>query len=91
MSLAGALPWTAREATPVREAAYHRWGHTGFYVSPWRSKRYPRIQLLTIADLFSNRPIDMPEQDIAENVTYRKGPKRERQRPTQTDLFKKGA
>jgi DNA modification methylase len=61
----------------------------GFYTSPWRSTRYPRIQLLTIGDLFSSRPVDMPAIDISENVSYRKGPKKERDRPSQEHLFKK--
>ncbi|HEV8415675.1 MAG TPA: DNA methyltransferase [Bryobacteraceae bacterium] len=62
----------------------------GFYVSPWRSKKYPRIQLVTIADLFSSHPIEMPAPEISENISYRKGPKKERARPTQDHLFKQG-
>lgn len=61
----------------------------GFYVSPWRNKKYARIQLITIADLFSEHPIGMPSADISENISYRKGPKKERTRPSQEHLFKK--
>ena len=61
----------------------------GFYKSPWRSKPYPRIQLITISDLFLNNPIDMPGDEIAENVSFKKGPEKERRRGVQGDLFKK--
>jgi DNA modification methylase len=61
----------------------------GFYASPWRNKKYPRIQLITIADLFREQPIEMPSSDISENISFRKGPKKERARPAQEHLFKK--
>jgi site-specific DNA-methyltransferase (adenine-specific) len=61
----------------------------GFYTSPWRSKPYPRIQLLTIADLFSPNPIEMPGKEIAENISFKKGPHKERRRGVQGDFFKK--
>lgn len=61
----------------------------GVYRSPWRSKPYPRIQLINIADLFSEHPIEMPGREIAENVSFKKGPQKERRRGLQGDLFKK--
>lgn len=44
----------------------------GFYKAPW-GKDYPRLQLLTIADIFSGKTVDFPR----ENVTFRKAPKSE--------------
>jgi len=48
-----------------REAA-----SAGFYKAPW-GKDYPRLQLLTIADLLSGKAVDFPR----ENVTFKKAPK----------------
>lgn len=42
----------------------------GFYKAPW-GKDYPRLQLLTIADLLGGRTVDFPR----ENVTFKKAPK----------------
>jgi hypothetical protein len=42
----------------------------GFYRAPW-GKDYPRLQLLTIADLLSGKTVDFPR----ENVTFKKAPK----------------
>jgi len=42
----------------------------GFYKAPW-DKDYPRLQLLTIADLLSGKTVDFPR----ENVTFKKAPK----------------
>jgi site-specific DNA-methyltransferase (adenine-specific) len=43
----------------------------GFYDSPWGGK-HPRLQLLTIQDLFDGKKIDMPP---VANVTFKKAPK----------------
>jgi len=48
-----------------REAA-----SAGFYKAPW-GRDYPRLQLLTIADLLAGRTVDFPR----ENVTFKKAPK----------------
>jgi site-specific DNA-methyltransferase (adenine-specific) len=61
----------------------------GAYRSPWRTKPYPRIQLITIADLFKEHPIERPGKDISENVSFKKGPHKERRRGVQGDLFRK--
>jgi len=43
----------------------------GFYDSPWGGK-HPRLQLLTIQDLFDGKKVDMPP---VANVTFKKAPK----------------
>lgn len=43
----------------------------GFYDSPWGGK-HPRLQLLTIQDLFDGKKIDMPP---VSNLTFKKAPK----------------
>ena len=42
----------------------------GFYQAPW-GKQYPRLQLLTIADLLAGKAVEFPR----ENVTFKKAPK----------------
>ncbi|HEV2178252.1 MAG TPA: hypothetical protein VGW33_13790 [Terriglobia bacterium] len=42
----------------------------GFYKAPW-GKEYPRIQLLTVADLLSGKSAAFPR----ESVTFKKAPK----------------
>lgn len=46
----------------------------GFYNSPW-GKKYPRLQILTIADLLNGKEIDYPPTGA--NVTFKKAPKSE--------------
>ncbi len=45
----------------------------GFYTSAWSGKQYPRIQVLTIADLLGGRGIDYPR--YGGNVTYKRAPR----------------
>jgi DNA modification methylase len=45
----------------------------GFYRSPWNNKDYPRIELLTIADLLSGKGVDYPPS--RDNRTFKKAPK----------------
>ncbi len=53
-----------------------------FYDSPWNT-RHPRIQILTIEELFKDKKIDRPP----ENVTFKKAPRKEMQdKGTQADL-----
>jgi site-specific DNA-methyltransferase (adenine-specific) len=59
----------------------------GFYSSPWGKKKYPRLQILTIAQLMSGTSIAMPREE-GENVTMRKGPKAERPPASQGNLFR---
>jgi len=45
----------------------------GFYVSAWSGKSYPRLQILTIAELFAGRGIDYPR--YGGNVTFKRAPR----------------
>jgi len=55
---------------PMRSEA----ASAGFYESRGWGKRYPRLQLLTVAELLAGRGIDYPP--LAQvNITYRRAPK----------------
>jgi len=58
-----------------REAA-----DAGFYAAPFTNEKYPRLQLLTIADLLSGKGIDYPRH--AANVTHRRAPRAQEQATT---------
>lgn len=60
----------------------------GFYYSPWMDKKYPRLQILTIADLIAGERIEMPPPEVSANVTFRKGPKRQDRVAEQNRLFR---
>ncbi len=61
----------------------------GVYQSRWGAKSYPRLQLLTIAELLNGNGIQYPHGETGTNVTYRKGPAREiRPKAKQERLFK---
>ena len=53
----------------------------GFYKAPW-GKDYPRLQLLTIADLLSGKTVNFPR----ENVTFKKAPKAQATTPENEKL-----
>jgi len=60
-----------------------------FYKSPWRQKPYPKLQILTVADLLTGRGIDYPPRKQT-NVTFRKAPKANRRssrKRSNPDLF----
>ena len=60
-----------RETTrPMREEA----ANAGFYRSPWDGRDYPRVQLLTVAELLDNRGIQMPSAAQL-NTTFQKAPR----------------
>ncbi len=46
----------------------------GFYESPMYNKKYPRLQLLTVADLLSGKQVDMPPLRQV-GATFKKAPK----------------
>lgn len=46
----------------------------GFYESPY-GKRYPRLQLLTVAELLAGKDIDYPPSSHKQDVTFKKAPK----------------
>jgi len=50
----------------------------GFYESPWDGKKYPRLQLLTVGELLSEKAVAYPPTRA--NVTYKKAPKAEPQK-----------
>jgi DNA modification methylase len=52
----------------------------GFYESPWG--KHPRLQLLTVEELFDGAVIDMPPQQA--NVTFKRAPKA-KARPDESD------
>ncbi len=54
----------------------------GFYKSPWGN--HPRLQILTIAELFEGKGIDYPHP--AGNLTFKRAPKAETPRPEQLEL-----
>jgi hypothetical protein len=62
-------------------------GGAGFYDPPGRPKeleRYPRLQILTIAQLLSGKTIDMPRGQMT--VTFKKAPKAKADGPKQLPL-----
>jgi site-specific DNA-methyltransferase (adenine-specific) len=58
----------------------------GFYHSPGWNKNYPRLQLVTIANLLGGKGIDYPP---GEKLTFKKAPKAEGEDQT-ADLFSPG-
>jgi len=52
---------------PMREEA----ANAGFYRSPWDGKDYPRVQVLTVAELLDGRGIQMPAAAQL-NTTYQR-------------------
>lgn len=62
----------------------------GFYTSPGWGKQYPRLQLLTIAELLAGKGIEYPPARQV-NVTFRKAqPTRAAERPEET-LYPEGS
>jgi len=62
---------TLQEPTrPMREDA----ASSGFYESRGWGKRYPRLQLLTIADLLAGKSIDYPPHAQV-NITFKRAPR----------------
>jgi len=47
---------------------------TGFYDSPGWHKKYPRMQILTVAELLEGRQVDFPPS-MQVNVTFKKAPR----------------
>jgi len=73
---------TLEDATkPMRTEA----AAAGIYKSPWGKRgsedlHYPRLQILTIAELLEGNGIDYPHMS---NVTFRRAPRAESPRPEQ--------
>lgn len=49
----------------------------GFYESPMWNRKYPKIQLVTVADLLAGKPIEMPPVRQV-GATFKKAPKASR-------------
>ena len=62
---------TMQQSTPAMrsEAAA-----AGTYKSPWRKDPYPRIQIITVAELLEGKRVDYPPSRQV-NVTFRRAPK----------------
>jgi len=56
----------------------------GVFTTPWGS--HPRLQLLTIEEMFSGKGIDYPRASGA-NVTLKRAPRAKRKQPTKLHLF----
>jgi len=52
---------------PMRQEA----ASAGFYLSPWDNRNYPRVQLVTVAELLDGRGVQMPAPAQL-NVTYQR-------------------
>lgn len=76
---------TLEDATkPMRTEA----ATAGIYKSPWGKRdseglHYPRLQILTIAELLEGKGIDYPHMS---NVTYKRAPRAEKAQPEQLTL-----
>jgi hypothetical protein len=57
----------------------------GFYDSPGWKKKYPRLQILTVAELLEGKKIDYPPAQQT-NVTFKKAPKAKEDGPHQMTL-----
>lgn len=73
----GVLVTMEQPTQPMRTEA----ASAGFYKAPW-GKDYPRIQLLTVADLLSGKGVAFPR----ENVTFKKAPKAQGPTPETKEL-----
>ncbi len=66
----GVLISMGKPTQPMRAEA----ASAGFYNAP-SLKRYPRLQLLTVADLLACKGIDYPSEQERKDVTFKKAPK----------------
>ena len=72
----GALISMEAPTGPMKKEA----ASAGFYASPWTGEKYPRIQLLTIEELFGGARLEYPGRHL--NVTMRRAPRARRSSPT---------
>jgi DNA modification methylase len=66
----GVLVSLEEPTQPMRKEA----ATAGFYESPWKHKKHPRIQLLTIREILGGKGIDYPPSHEV-NVTFKRAPK----------------
>ena len=62
----------------------------GFYESPWDGERYPRLQIVTVAELLDGRGIDFPAKKQT-NVTYAQAKTLSPKAPKPDELFPKAS
>ncbi|MCK5225244.1 MAG: restriction endonuclease [Planctomycetes bacterium] len=58
----------------------------GFYDSPWGKKKHPRLQILTIEDLLSEKQIDCPPLSQV-NITFKKAAKAKSKKTETQQMF----
>jgi site-specific DNA-methyltransferase (adenine-specific) len=56
----------------------------GFYQSPWDTSKYPRLQIITIAELLDGKKIECPPH--LGNVTFKKAPRSQKTKREQLEL-----
>lgn len=67
---------------PMREEA----ASAGFYTSPYDQRSYPRVQLLTVAELLAGRSVQLPAS-AQTNVTFQRAQRDKGTRTGQAGLF----
>jgi hypothetical protein len=74
---------TMKESTqPMRAEA----AGAGFYHSPGWNREYPKLQILTVAELLEGKGIDMPPiRQVSK--TFKKAPKAKGEKPQQIGLL----
>jgi site-specific DNA-methyltransferase (adenine-specific) len=78
----GVLISMEKPTQPMRSEA----ASAGFYQAP-SLKRYPRLQLLTIADLLAGKGIDYPSEQERKDATFKKAPRAKDEQPENQKLF----
>jgi len=58
----------------------------GFYESPGWNAKYPRLRLVTVAELLARKKIQSLPQDQV-NVTFKKAPKTKKPSGTEIEAF----
>ena len=59
------------------KAMHRETASAGFYQSPWRQKPYPRLQIISVAQLLQGKGIEYPPSRQV-NVTFKKAPRAKR-------------
>jgi site-specific DNA-methyltransferase (adenine-specific) len=81
----GVLITMQEPTTPMRTEA----AGSDFYHSPVWGKNYPRLQILTVADLLAGKSIDMPPLRQV-GATFKKAPRAKGEQPVQTTMSLEG-
>jgi DNA modification methylase len=58
----------------------------GFYTSPWNNEKYPKLQLLTVADILDGKSVQRPPV-TGSNQTYKQAPRVLKKVADQRDVF----